>query len=824
MTLARESGDEGFRALFELSPAGQVETDPDGRLLRVNAAFAQLVGRPAEDLVGRLMRDVTGPVGPDEPRMAERAAAGELAPAAERLLIRPDGERVQVSMICTVVRGPDGGVERLVAALVDVTERNTARAELERLVLALREARAQSDRRAALLNAVLETIDVGVVACDPDGHLELFNRATREFHGLPEDPGLEPVEWSQHYALYDEDGVTPLDPRQVPLYRALVDGQVGGAHITIAPEGQVPRTLRCDGRALTDGQGRVTGAVVAMKDVTELRESEQRFRAAFQDGPTPMARLDPDGTVRDANPALRRLLSVPTWRLLGQPLHGWVHDADRQLLVGVLTGPVKTGRLVELRMLRQDGSPVWCELATTRGTAVGGAPYVLVQLLDVHERKQNERALEQAARRDPLTGLGNRGALDEELGRHLDRAGGRGAAALFIDLDHFKAINDTFGHEAGDAVLVATAARLRSAVRPQDTVIRVGGDEFVVVCPRGAEGQAPDAGALARRLEQVLAVPVEHEGHRLVVGASIGHADGRPGDDMTGLITRADRAMYERKDAGRYAPRARQPAPPRTAGGPDDVLRGLLGDAVERGRLQLHFQPVVDLASSTIVGAEALLRLRDDAGRTIAPDRFIPVAEATGTITALGRWALDRALQQTAVWKAALPADRDFGIGVNLSPLQLYDPDLLTCLTAALDTSGLEPSAVVLELTESRLVPSTAPVHEVLNAVLDLGVHLALDDFGTGYGGISYLSDFPFDLLKVDRRFTSRLTGEGPAGRLARGVFALARETGIVTVAEGVETVEQQRAVLAAGCHLGQGYLWHRPVDAQAMTALLAAE
>lgn len=291
----------------------------------------------------------------------------------------------------------------------------------------------------------------------------------------------------------------------------------------------------------------------------------------------------------------------------------------------------------------------------------------------------------------------------------------------------------------------------------------------------------------------------------------LGYADGRPGDDTTALVTRADRSMYHRKDAGRSAPLGRRTAPSRAESSPDDGLRGMVGDAVERGRLRLQFQPVVDLVSATLVGAEALLRLRDDAGRMIAPDRFIPVAEATGMITGLGRRVRDRALQQAAVWTADLPAARDFGIGVNLSPLQLYDPDLVGCLAAALDASGLEPSAVVLELTESQLVPSTAPVHEVLTGLLDLGAHLALDDFGTGYGGISYLADFPFDLIKVDRRFTSRFTVGGPAARLARGVLALARETGIVTVSEGVETVEQQRAVLVAGCRLGQGYRRRAP-------------
>ncbi|MBC7679247.1 MAG: PAS domain S-box protein, partial [Pseudorhodobacter sp.] len=320
--------EQQHRSLFELSPVGLLESDLEGRIIRANRAFAALVGRSMEELAGVPMRDLGAPLLPGDHRIAARALAGEDSPAAARTFVRPDGTSVQTSLSSAVVRSANGTVERIVVTVVDMTERNTSRAALEGLVTELQVARAEADQRTALLDAVLETIDVGVVACDAAGRLILFNRATREFHGLPEHPDVDPADWAEHYALRAEDGVTALEPDQVPLYRALVEGHVSDQHITVTPTGLPLRTLRVDGRALRDGDGHVTGAVVAMKDVTELRASEQRFRAAFQNGPTPMARLDPDGTVRDANPALRRFLSVPTSRLLGRRLTDRVHPDD----------------------------------------------------------------------------------------------------------------------------------------------------------------------------------------------------------------------------------------------------------------------------------------------------------------------------------------------------------------------------------------------------------------------------------------------------------------------------------------------------------------
>ena len=815
--------EQRYRALFEQSPVGLVECDAQGRLVRVNDAFARMLGRAPAELVGRRMRDLC-PAPPGELRVAERIAKGEDAPIADRTFVREDGTHVQTTVSSAVRRRADGSVATIVATVVDMTEGNIARAELELLVRELKEARDEAERRNSLLDAVLDTIDVGVAACDEHGRLTMFNRATREYHGIAEHPGLDPADWAEHYDLRSEDGLTPLDAADVPLYRALVDGQVNDVHLTIATPGRPPRVVRCDGRALRGPDGQVTGAVVAMKDVTDLRASEQRFRAAFQNGPTPMARLDPDGTVREANPALRRFLSLPTTRLLGRQLIDLVHPADRPRFERALSG---TGALpVEVKVLRSDGTSIWCELATTAGRAPGGTPYVLAQMLDIDARKQSEAALERAANQDPLTGLGNRNVLDRELTRMLAASTGTGACVLFIDLDDFKHVNDTVGHDAGDAVLVETAARLQAALRPGDTATRIGGDEFVVAC--AVSGRPTDsvvAAALTARLERALCAPVLHEGRPVAVAASVGSALGRPGDTPGELVGRADQAMYARKAARRGTPVSERPDRPTTSCGPgrrsEDGLRDLLRTAVEHNRLRLQYQPVIDVRTGLVVGAEALLRLRDESGTYVAPDRFIPLAEAEGSIATLGRWALNTAFTQTVAWQKQAGPNREFVMGVNISPLQLHDPSLVSAVEQALAATGLAPAAVILEITETRLIPDNPQVRSVMAALVDLGVHLAIDDFGSGYASPGYLAAFPFDVLKIDRRYTSRLAGSGPASRLARGVFAFAREIGLVTIAEGVETPEQATAVRQAGCGLAQGYLWHRPTDPAAVTALL---
>ncbi|MCW2607563.1 MAG: hypothetical protein JWO60_2256 [Frankiales bacterium] len=728
-----------------------------------------------------------------------------------------------VGLLVTVAEQPVRLSPQVVEALELLAAQAAASLELLATRAELAAERDEAQRRAALNEAVLETVDVGVVACDADGRLTLFNRATREFHGLDADAGLDPSQHAAAYDLRDEDGVTPLAPERVPLHRVLRGEQVRDVGMVIARADAAPRSLVLDGSRITGPDGAVAGAVVTMRDVTSARQaaadlaaSEHLFRAAFVDGPTPSLRLDETGVVQAVNAALRRLLGLPTRLVVGRPLAALVHPDDHGLLREVLDGLGRSSSPVELRLLALSGGTVWCDVAATSAQGRGGEPHVLVQMVDVSARLHREQELEKAARRDALTGLGNRAALDAILARAAREQAPVGL--LFVDLDGFKAVNDRHGHEAGDAVLVEVALRLRAAVRAVDTVVRLGGDEFVVVCPQLTT--LDEAELLADRLERLLSAPVDSDGLRLAVGASVGSAVG-PHDDPATLLAAADRSMYARKES-RGRRRSDDPSSrPVVARRRNASLSALVAGAVEEGRVRLDYQPVVRVSTGEVVGAEALLRMTDRAGRSLAPDAVVPVAETEGTIGVLGAWVLREALAVTGAWKRQLPPEQEFGIGVNLSALQLHEPGLVELVADALAASGTDPGALVLEVTETRLVPDTLEIRETLTALRDLGVHLAVDDFGTGYASPRYLADFPFDVLKIDRRWTRRLSGSGAASRLATGVFRLAETTGLVVIAEGVEDDAERDAVLAQGVDLAQGYRWSRPVPPEVFAARL---
>jgi diguanylate cyclase (GGDEF)-like protein/PAS domain S-box-containing protein len=700
--------------------------------------------------------------------------------------------------------------------------------------------------RAGFVDAVLDTVAVGIVACDAEGHLTLFNAATREFHGMAADPTVPSDEWAARFDLYEADGRTALAPDAVPLRRALVEGAVEAAEIVIAPHGLPARTVRCDGRALHGPHGDVAGAVVAMTDITAIRAAERRLRAAhdaltrstaalarseaqfrdaFERGPTAMCHLDADGVVVQLNPALRRLLARPTDSVVGRRLTTLVAPADREhvdVALAAAGSPELDVDLVEVRLSRPDGSLVWCELAAISTTDADGHAGVLVQLADVDARKRREDDLERRATRDELTGLPNRAALLRALGERL----APGVLApppglLFLDLDGFKAINDSAGHSVGDEVLVEVARRLRAAVRAEDLVARLGGDEFVVLFTPHPTVDTREA-ELVERLHAVLREPVPTSAGRRVLSASIGAGRAAFGEDPAAVLSRADAAMYASK-----ARRRPDNTELRRRPGRNPMLQPriaeLLATAEVEGRLELHYQPVVALASRVIVGAEALLRMRTRSGTLVGPDAFVPVAEATGDIRSLGRWVIEEACREAAAIKATLPRDADFAIGVNLSPRQLDDPELLDVLDAALADSGLPADALVLELTERLLTADTDDVRRTLHRVRERGVHLACDDFGSGYASLRYLDELPVDIIKLDRSWTTRLAAGGAPARLACGVLRLATTTELVVVAEGVETEAERTALVDEDCVLGQGYLFSRPLPAPVLHASIAA-
>lgn len=690
---------------------------------------------------------------------------------------------------------------------------------------------------AGFVHGVLDSVDVGIVACDADGRLLLFNAAARRFHGATADPSIPAADWSARFDLFEADGTTPLPQERVPLFRALTEGSVQGVELVIAPPSLPSVTVRCDGQALLGPHGEVTGAVCAMTDITALRASERRlqaahdalaeteeqFRLAFERGLAPMCRLDDQGAVVQLNPALRRLVARPSRDVLGRRLVTLVAPGDREeveVALAAARSPDLDVDLVEVRLRRPDGSLVWCELAASSSADSGGRSSLLVQLADVDARRKREEDLERRATRDELTGLPNRAALLATLTERL--APGTALVPpglLFLDLDGFKQINDAAGHHIGDEVLVEVAARLVRAVRPDDVVARMGGDEFVVLYEVGAS-PAENQAALVQRVHEALRPPVMTSAGRRAITASVGAGRAAVGEDPVAVLARADAAMYESKARRRGAPvpLARRP-------GRNPLLQPriaeLLATAEQEDRLDLAYQPVVDLTDGRVVGAEALLRMRTRDGRTVGPDAFIPVAEATGDIHALGEWVLRRACAQAAEWKSLLPPGSDFGLGVNLSPRQLDDPQLLDRIDRALSDSGLAPDALVIELTERLLTADTSDVRRTLDGVRVRGVHLACDDFGSGYASLRYLDELPVDIIKLDRSWTTRLARDGSSSRLARGVLRLAMTTGLVVIAEGIETPEERDAVAEEGCALGQGYLFARPEPAAELTAAL---
>ncbi|WP_305789225.1 putative bifunctional diguanylate cyclase/phosphodiesterase [Symbioplanes lichenis] len=409
---------------------------------------------------------------------------------------------------------------------------------------------------------------------------------------------------------------------------------------------------------------------------------------------------------------------------------------------------------------------------------------------------------------DHLTGLANRISADAALAaavrRH--RQDGQESAVLLIDLDGFKTINDTRGHEAGDALLAAFAGILTATVRTSDVAARVGGDEFVVVLDR--PGSAERAVAVARRILDAAADPVLINGEELPIRASIGIAMTDPDADATTVRHRADMAMYAAKRAG-HGTELWQPAlPGRTAA--EEAFDADLAGATAAGQLRVVYQPIVDLEDGSTVGVEALVRWEHPVLGTIAPDRFIAAAERTGVIHEIGLWVLARAAEQVRAWQTE--TGRSLYVSVNLSPRQLDEPGLVHDVARRLGDAGLRPQDLVLELTESALVEETSAV-PALTRLRGLGVRIAVDDFGTGYSSLRYLTRLPVDILKLDRCFVAELNGDPQGSAVAEAVLRLAQALHLDTVAEGIETAEQAAELSLLGYRRGQGYHYARPMS-----------
>ncbi|MEX2658443.1 MAG: EAL domain-containing protein [Acidimicrobiales bacterium] len=582
-----------------------------------------------------------------------------------------------------------------------------------------------------------------------------------------------------------------------------------------------------------DAAGRPLYFLSQVVDMTEPRSTAEFLKAVLHNISDAVVACDVEGQLVFSNPAASGLLpGVPVESLTPA---GWteqpaLHLPESTRPLGREQLPLQRAlegdelRDLELAAVLRDGER---RILLNNGQAIvdarGNRFGAVVVMRDATVSKRAEAALAHQALHDPLTGLPNRALLLDRIGQALSRRQPSGSvAALFLDLDRFKVVNDSLGHEVGDELIVSIAHRLRSVVRPSDTVARLGGDEFVVLCE--GVGDPQDVIALSERIEAAVATPVNvgARGVDVVVAVSVGVviADDnhvRPDD----LLRDADTAMYRAKQRGGSRHEVFDDSFRVEAVGRLQV-ENELRHAIEDDRVRVHYQPIVDLTTGRISGVEALVRYEDPAGGLVQPVEFLTVAEESGLIVPLGARVLDEACRQAVRWR------REGGyllqMSVNLSARQLTRPGFVDVVEKTLLEHGLEPGTLSLEITESALMDAALSNPNLLEGLKAAGPRLGIDDFGTGYSSLTYLRRFPVDFIKIDRTFVDGLGKDAGDTAIVKAVIGLGTALGLMTIAEGVETSQHLSVLRELGCDLAQGFHFARPLPADALTELLASQ
>jgi diguanylate cyclase (GGDEF)-like protein/PAS domain S-box-containing protein len=558
--------------------------------------------------------------------------------------------------------------------------------------------------------------------------------------------------------------------------------------------------------------------VVRFRDISEreqqaraLHQARRRFQQAFQSAPTGMAlvRLD-DNRIVDANQSLADMLRYDVRELVGCTLREFTHPDDVRAAqphrARLELGIVDSFR-IDQRYRRRDGEFVWARTRVST-TEDNGQLLAITHIEDVTEQRRAAEQLRYAARHDDLTGLPNRAFLMHKLHDRLATAEVGEVAVLFIDLDQFKVVNDSLGHEVGDDLIREAARRMRSVLRDDDVLARFGGDEFIVVMT----GEPVD---VAERLRRAIHPPVTIGDHELYVTASIGYSTNHePNMSPNELLRDADAAMYRAKARGRDCVEAFE------VGGHETGVQALrtageLRRGIERGEIVPYYQPIVDLGSGRVLGYEVLARwLHPDRG-LLPPGEFLPLAEESGLLTELGNRMLRDSLAQLARWRATGHPFAQCYLSVNVGTRQLVDPAFFDSVSTALGETGIDADSLWLEITETALLSDVKAATVALRELRSLGLHLSVDDFGTGYSSLTYLRRFPVETIKIDRSFVSGLGIEQEDTTIVEAVVKLGQSLGLDVVAEGIESPLQLSRLRELGCDRGQGYLFGRPRPAE---------
>ena len=734
----------------------------------------------------------------------------------EHRIVRADGQIRRIRGAGRAELDDSGTPVRLRGSLQDVSDLLAAEEELQR----------SRDLFAGVLDAATEQ---SIIATDARGYITVFNRGAEAMLG---------------YRAEDMIGQTPErlhDPAEIRA-RAAELGIPAGFDVFLATAARGRAETRQWTYVTSTGQrlqalitvsamrspdGTVNGYIKVGTDVTEqlraeaaLRNSERRFRATFQSAPNGMMLMDltstPPGRLIQVNPALCRLTGYTADQLLVMNVKDLTAPDESEPHCRGLEALQEGGAelIVERHWLHAKGHDVWVQFNVSPPASAQDT-YVVGQVDDITARKRAEAKLTHQALHDELTGLPNRLLLMDRIQHALDAATRTRltVALLYVDLDGFKAVNDSGGHVAGDRVLVEVAKRLRSTLRPGDTVARLGGDEFVVVCD-GVDN-ALAAKAVAQRMLSVLREPYRDGATSYTLSASIGVGLSVRGTEPRQLLMDADKAMYGAKHDGKGRVRIGGP------GDPDGMARSAraarairieaeLAEALRGDALLFHCQPVLDLQTGDVVAVETLIRWQHPSLGLLLPADFLDVAEVSDLMLPIGSRALTESCRLAGRWTDTL-GGRAPAVHVNVSGRQLESGNLAAEVHAALDRYRLPASQLVLELTETHMPLLADSLRNDLLSLRERGVRIAIDDLGTGYSSLSRIIELPVDILKIDHSFVGRMAGDPASAAVVRGILAIGSALGLTVVAEGVETVEQEMLLARYGCDLVQGYLYARP-------------
>jgi diguanylate cyclase (GGDEF)-like protein/PAS domain S-box-containing protein len=811
-----------FRAAMDASADLMLLIDPVSlRYVDVNDAACRALGYSREELLTMGPPDIFSTSREDLTRLYERMIAGELvAPTVKGQYRRKDGSLLPVEAHPRPMRSGDGYV--IVSIARDASERIAAE-ETQREQVALIARSAEKER---LLTLFYQLPFVGLAVTAPGSKRWLLvNDYMCQMLGYPREELLQ-LAWTE--TTHPDDL-----PENLALFKRLTAGEFDSFQFDkrfIRKDGGIVDTTM-EVRCVRRGDGSVETVVIMVRDITErkrsetaLRESEERFRSLTalssdmfweQDEQyrfTSVSGVDA-GKITQTRADL--IVGKKRWEqdYTNMSADAWAKhiatlDARQPFRDLELSRPDDSGKTVWITI---SGEPIFDSSGAFKGYRGVGK--------EISERKKDEERIQFLANHDALTSLPNRAMFSEVLNLAIQNGHRykRGFAVLFIDLDRFKIINDTMGHDAGDKLLKEMSVRLSETVRSSDVVARLGGDEFVVLIQEVSEAKQVDA--VARKILSALVEPMVMQGQECRVTASIGicmyPADAQ---DEKALMKNADIAMYRAKEDGKntykfYSEETNVHSFERMA------LETSLRRALERNEFFLHYQAKLDLHTKRITGVEALVRWQHPDLGMVPPMQFIPLAEETGLIVPIGKWVLNTACAQNVAWqREGLPP---LCMAVNLSARQFADENLLEDIAAALKDAGLRPELLELELTESMVIQNTERAGKILAAIKKMGVRLAIDDFGVGYSSLTHLKRFPIDTLKVDRSFICDLPQDLEDKAICEAIIAMGKSLNLTVVAEGVETLEQQTFLQEHNCDEMQGFLFSKPIPGDQFAALL---